>query len=323
MGEKAIIFGLLALIRSDPSFGVGSTERLFDQYRVPDIEIEEHKLVKVIPMLYALRFEPNPTVRELMRTLWSKLFRSSTLKAVVNAHLEEIIKYLCSKMCSPIWRDRDSSCLALESLIPQRSWSVLNKYMSELWYNGLRVLDDVRISTRMAALDLMKALSAMVVHCSNPNESEISVVREVVDFIIPMLLDKGLVNPSAEARGFCLGVLLKIVQVNVDSTAPQSSNPLFDRQQAPVRSTPVSQARYRLCEEPLDRWLPPVIAVLVESMSALEPRVLQYMQFHTSRMQLSDEELEQARIKMAQSSPMQEALNCCLKRLTTRMSILE
>lgn len=168
---------------------------------------------------------------------------------------------------------------------------------------------------------LLQALSSLVVHFSDPNESEILIVQEVIDFIVPLLLEKGLVAPSAEARGFCLGVLLKIVQVNVDVPASSNAQAVglpFLRQAPPSSRVPRTQARYRLQEEPLDKWLPDLIAALVESMSALEPRVLQYMQFHTSRMQLSDEELEQARIKMAQSSPMQEALNCCLQRLTTR-----
>ena len=50
-------------------------------------------------------------------------------------------------------------------------------------------------------------------------------------------------------------------------------------------------------------------------MSALEPRTLQYMQFHTARLQISEEELENMRIKMSQTSPMQEALTYCLQSL--------
>ena len=37
-------------------------------------------------------------------------------------------------------------------------------------------------------------------------------------------------------------------------------------------------------------WLIRLVGVLVESMSALEPKTLQYMQFHTARLQINDEE---------------------------------
>lgn len=136
---------------------------------------------------------------------------------------------------------------------------------------------------------------------------------EVVDFIVPLILEKGLAASSAEARGFSLGVLLKIVQVNVLPTATAGS--LFSHS---VTVAPIKRHHVLLEVEPLDKWLPQLVSALVECMSALEPKILQYMQFHTTRMQLSDEELEQARIKMAQSSPLQEALTSCLQRLTPR-----
>lgn len=50
-------------------------------------------------------------------------------------------------------------------------------------------------------------------------------------------------------------------------------------------------------------------------MAALEPRTLQYMQFHTARLNISDQELEDLRLKLSQHSPMQEALDICLQSL--------
>jgi hypothetical protein len=48
-----------------------------------------------------------------------------------------------------------------------------------------------------------------------------------------------------------------------------------------------------------------ISSVLVESMAALEPRTLQYMQFHTARLNISDKELEDMRLQLSQNSPMQ------------------
>ncbi|CAE7531216.1 ECPAS, partial [Symbiodinium microadriaticum] len=58
-----------------------------------------------------------------------------------------------------------------------------------------------------------------------------------------------------------------------------------------------------------------LISVLVESMSAMEPQTLQYMQFHTDRLQISNEELESTRLKLSQQSPLQDALDQCLDAL--------
>mmetsp|Transcript_8656 Transcript_8656/g.11831 ORF Transcript_8656/g.11831 Transcript_8656/m.11831 type:complete len:1083 (-) Transcript_8656:53-3301(-) len=311
ISERSVLFGLLSLIRSDPSFGVGKTSSIFSRYKVADIKLDPKKLANIIPMLFAYRFEPNATVRELIRTLWEKLIPVADQKSVISANIHNILKHLCSKLDCAQWRDRESSCLALESIIPQRAWSTMLPFMNELWLNGLRVLDDLRLSTRDAALGYMKALSGLIVRYSNPAETDIRIVGEVVDFIVPLILDKGLAASSAEARGFSLGVLLKIVQVNVVPSATAST--LFSQ---PSAVAPIKRHHVLLEVEPLDKWLPQLVSALVECMSALEPKILQYMQFHTTRMQLSDEELEQARIKMAQSSPLQEALTSCLQRLT-------
>lgn len=115
----------------------------------------------------------------------------------------------------------------------------------------------------------------------NPAEASEFTVTSTIDKILPLLLEKGLVAPSAEARGVSLGLLGKVVEAAKSAAA-------------------------------LRKWLAQIISVLIEGMSALEPQTLQYMQFHTARLRISEEELETMRIKMAQSSPLQEALEICL-----------
>jgi hypothetical protein len=78
---------------------------------------------------------------------------------------------------------------------------------------------------------------------------------------LPLLLDhpRGVLSSAPECRGFVLGVLLRLIKV---------------------------------CRAALGEWLVKLVSVMVESMSALEPRTMQYMQFHTARLQISEEELE-------------------------------
>ena len=42
-----------------------------------------------------------------------------------------------------------------------------------------------------------------------------SVVEDATGFIVPLLLDKGLLEPSPEGRGFSLGLLLRVVKVSL------------------------------------------------------------------------------------------------------------
>jgi hypothetical protein len=156
MADKSILFNLLSLVRSDPSFGLGHTAGLYRRYKAREIHIDADRLSKILPMLCVARFEPNPNLRELMRSLWNKLIAPSAQKGIIDANISDILKYASSKLCSAQWREREAACFALESLLPKRSWPTVGPFMDEMWLQGFRILDDVRISTRAAALDYMK-----------------------------------------------------------------------------------------------------------------------------------------------------------------------
>jgi proteasome component ECM29 len=83
-----------------------------------------------------------------------------------------------------------------------------------------------------------------------------------------------------EARGFSLGAILKIVQ----------------------------HAKHNLIP-----WLEKLIDTLLESISALEPQMLQYMQFHVRTMRVSDEDWENTRLHLSEHSPMHDALQKCME----------
>ena len=137
-------------------------------------------------------------------------------------------------------------------------------------------------------MGMMKALAEQVLRACNPDEIQASdpgstlVLDDAIALAMPLLLDKGIVASSMEARGFSFGMLVKIIKIS---------------------------------RAALKDWLVRLVGVLVESMSALEPQMLQYMQFHTARLQISDEELETMRLRLAKESPMQEALDGCLQAL--------
>ena len=111
----------------------------------------------------------------------------------------------------------------------------------------MQVLDDIRESTRTAAIGFTKVLSQQIMRACSPQaagnaqdmlftgdvESSIpgasgsrrdrkrkrvhaacTHLEATTAVLIPILLDKGLVAASAEGRGFSLGLLVEIVKVN-------------------------------------------------------------------------------------------------------------
>lgn len=286
-GDPSVVFAVLALIRRDPSFGVGETTALRFNYQAPIAHIEISKAKNLIPSLFLAKHDPSPPVKALMKQLWDTLIVERGLQKLLIASQNGIIKYLCLSLGSKQWREREAACTALESFLPLRPWAVVRLFGHDLWNAGMAVLDDVRESTRIAAIGFMKVLSDHVTRACNKDESgsSITVVDDAIAFVMPLLLDRGLCAPSQEARGFTLGVLVKLIKSS--------------------RSA-------------LKEWLVRLVSVLVESMSALEPKTLQYMQFHTARLQINDEELENMRVRLSRQSPMQEALDACLHALEQR-----
>jgi hypothetical protein len=286
-GDTSVVFAVLGLIQRDPSFGVGETSVLRFIYQAPMAYIDKEKIRNLLPSLFLAKHDPSPPVKALMKQLWDTLITAQGLQRLLITLQNDVINYLRGSLKSSQWREREAACSGLESFLPLRPWSVVRTVGESLWIAGMSVLDDVRDSTRIAAIGFMKVLSDQVLRACNQTESgsTAAVVDEAIALIMPILLDKGLGAPSQEVRGFTLGVLVKLIKSSRSS---------------------------------LKEWLVRLVAVLVECMSAMEPKTLQYMQFHTARLQISDEELENMRVKLSRQSPMQEALDACLQAIGER-----
>lgn len=269
----------IQLVRCDVTFGIGDSTLVFLKYRHPKVSIPESRIPALIAMLYVAKFDPIPSVREIMKAVWLNIVGVQE-SMWVNKHSREILEYASSNLLNPYWREREAACLSLEALLNHQSWEILKGYMADLLTKGLKVMDDLRESTRKVAVILMKILLQHVLRAINPAESLESTCKEGLDMLLPILLDKGLVSASIEARGFSLGTLIKVIETSKSMIVP---------------------------------WIGKLIDILIESISALEPQLLNYIQFHTTTVQVGTEEWEKARVELSKNSPMHEALRNCLQ----------
>ena len=230
------------------------------------------------------RHHPSSAIRAAIKSLWVALIGSRESE-LMQFHETNIFLFLVNALTSPFWKEREAAALALEVFLAPRKWTLVQSKLEELWSHGTRLIDDMQPSVVLAALQLMKVVLDHLTRICNPSENEETSVRHILAVVLPLILEKGLSVSTSEVRGFSLGALMKIIHA--------AKNALGD-------------------------WLDPIIAVLVECMSALEPRTLQYMQFHTARLQISEEELDSFRLRLCQESPMQEALDNCLQALDTK-----
>lgn len=280
-----MVMQAIQLVRCDVSFGMGDSTLAFLQYRHPKVTISQSKIPVLIPMLFVAKFDPISSVRDIMKAVWLKVVGNQE-SMWINRCAREILAYAAANLLNPYWREREAACLCLEDLLNHQSWDVMKDEMADLLTKGLKVMDDLRESTRKVAIVLMKILLQHVLRAVNPAESDETVCREGLDMLLPILLDKGLVSASLEARGFSLGTLIKVVETSRSMIIP---------------------------------WITKLIDVLIESISALEPQMLNYIQFHTATIQVGTEEWEKARVEVSKNSPMHEALRSCLQLVPLEM----
>lgn len=225
----------------------------------------------MIPSLYCLfMLAVMLCVVQVMTQLWHMLLPPRQQSVLLGLYTAEVLAYLSSCLASRQWRDREAACTALEAFLSTKTWGQegVRGALLGLWTGGMRVLDDVRDSTRRASVGFMKVLSNLVmkrnifclpsalfysadhdclslccvallrcaeqiVSACNPElqhrrstkadrqsegytgelTQQQSVVEDATGFIVPLLLDKGLLEPSPEGRGFSLGLLLRVVKV--------------------------------------------------------------------------------------------------------------
>lgn len=272
-------------------------------YPLPDtIPLKKTQIISLIPMLYVSKFDPMTSVREIMSGVWDKLLssaarmhpedsRNSLENDLVASCQQAILQYIVNTgLLHPTWREREASCLALEALLLSSSmkWDTIQTVLDTLLIKGLKVIDDIRESTRMSAMKMMKLLlSHHILRACNAHETSAEIAASTVAQLLPILIHKGMVSASMEAKGFSLGTLLKLITEGDKVT--------------------------------LLPYLGQIIELLMESMSALEPQMLPYLSFHTISLQMSKEEWEEARLKLTSSSPMHDALTQCLQLLPMEM----
>lgn len=269
--DHDLLFTVLSLIRRDPSFTADPNYFLYCKYDPPrrycdkaSAADKKVSFTEVLPALFHAKFDPNSVVRPVMKELWDTvvdMYFPTEKVTIIDFMQSKLLKLLHQQLSSKLWRDREAACLALDSILPHRDWcSTVLPYVKKLFISGLLILDDVRESTRGAALSFMKTLASHITRaCSSTEVGEV-ISEHAVEVVVPLILDRGLLSTSLEAKGLSLGLLGKIVEVTKHSRA--------------------------LCDH-----LPQIVSVLVEGMSATEPQTLQYMQFHTARLGISSEAL--------------------------------
>uniref|UniRef100_A0A8C6ZQU5 Ecm29 proteasome adaptor and scaffold n=1 Tax=Nothoprocta perdicaria TaxID=30464 RepID=A0A8C6ZQU5_NOTPE len=232
-------------------------------------------LPQLLPRLYRYQFDPNLGIRQAMTSIWNALV---TDKSMVDKYMKEILEDLISNLTSNLWRIRESSCLALNDLLRGRPLDDIIDKLPEIWEILFRVQDDIKESVRKAAELALKTLSKVCVKMCDPSKGAAG--QKTVAVLLPCLLDKGIVSTVTEVRSLSINTLVKISKSAGSMLKPHA---------------------------------PKLIPALLESLSVLEPQVLNYLSLCATEQEKTA--MDNARLSAVKSSPMMETINMSLQYL--------
>ncbi|NXW10169.1 ECM29 protein, partial [Fregetta grallaria] len=232
-------------------------------------------LPQLLPRLYRYQFDPNLGIRQAMTSIWNALV---TDKLMVDKYMKEILEDLISNLTSSLWRIRESSCLALNDLLRGRPLDDIIDKLPEIWEILFRVQDDIKETVRKAAELALKTLSKVCVKMCDPSKGAAG--QKTIAVLLPCLLDKGIVSTVAEVRSLSINTLVKISKSAGSMLKPHA---------------------------------PKLIPALLESLSVLEPQVLNYLSLCATDQEKAA--MDSARLSAVKSSPMMETVNMSLQYL--------
>ncbi|KAL2293978.1 hypothetical protein Nmel_007686 [Mimus melanotis] len=232
-------------------------------------------LPQLLPRLYRYQFDPNLGIRQAMTSIWNALV---TDKSMVDKYMKEILEDLISNLTSSLWRIRESSCLALNDLLRGRPLDDIIDKLPEIWEVLFRVQDDIKETVRKAAELALKTLSKVCVKMCDPSKGAAG--QKMIAVLLPCLLDKGIVSTVAEVRSLSINTLVKISKSAGSMLKPHA---------------------------------PKLIPALLESLSVLEPQVLNYLSLSATDQEKTA--MDSARLSAVKSSPMMETINMSLQYL--------
>ncbi|RCI02581.1 hypothetical protein CU098_001872 [Rhizopus stolonifer] len=246
---------------------------------VAEKEMEPY-LPRLIPKLYRYQFDPNPRVNQTMKSIWRSLVKDN--QKTVDTYFDQIMEDILAGLGNRQWRIREASCAAVTDLVMGRSLAQIEPYLEKLWQMCFRALDDIKDSVRQAAIQTCRSLTKLTVHYCDPTMVAMADGYKVMDIVMPFLLQKGVVSDAEDVQKFSLDAVLKVCKTGATL---------------------------------LKKYVPELIDTLLQSLSSLEPQSMNYLSFHVDKYNISQEQLDNARLAGAKNSPMMEGIEHCIHQI--------
>lgn len=234
---------------------------------------------KLYPKLYRYRFDPNANVRSSINDIWAALVKDSA--STIEKHFDDIMKDLLNNILGKEWRVRQACCAAMADLLQGRPVDKYEKYLSEIWTQTFRVMDDVKSSVRDAAMSLARVLTSILVRSLEAGDSSSKGAELMLRNVLPFLLSpSGLESSATEVQTFALQTLIELIK--------------------------------KASGKSLRAFVPELVERLLGLLSSLEPQAVNYVHLNADKYGMTAQQIDDIRLTSIRGSPMMEAIERCL-----------
>jgi proteasome component ECM29 len=237
---------------------------------------------KLYTKLFRYRFDPNTNVQRSMSDIWNSLVKDSS--ATIEKYFDPIMNDLLANILTKEWRVRQACCEAISDLVQGRQLTKYEKYLTEIWTNCFRVLDDIKESVRVAAAKLARVLSQILVRSLEAGESSMKTAEAMLTQVFPFLLSSsGLESSAKDVQSFSLVTILEIVKKG----SPKALRP----------------------------FIPDLVERMLALFTDLEHEMVNYVHMNADKYKISEEKLDFLRLNSVRNSPVMEAVDRCFDLL--------
>lgn len=237
---------------------------------------------KLYPKLYRYRFDPNTNVRRSMNDIWQALVKDSS--ATIDSHFDAILKDLLASIVDREWRVRQASCAAIADLVQGRQQEKIAPYLDQIWTLTFKVLDDIKESVRAAAASLSRTLTTILLRTLEASQGDSENAKKMLKSVLAFLMSpSGLESGAEEVQAFSLDTLLQIVKKSKESLLRPFIAQLLER--------------------------------LLSLLTFLEPQAVNYIHLNAAKYNLSEKDIDNARLSSIRASPLMEAIETCIDML--------
>ncbi|CAF0720691.1 unnamed protein product [Brachionus calyciflorus] len=268
--------------RRGVAFGFGQIAQLSSEQLQPF-------LPHIVPKLFRYQFDPTPRIQQSMSSIWDSIIKQDN-KKIVDLYLIEILNELEQNMHNPLWRVRESCCLALCDLLKGgRNLESISGKLGPFWSLLFKLADDIKESVRVSAELALKSLQRVTISYST-SVSNAAVCQKTLNSVLPVLILDGLSSNLNEVRNISV--------LTIRDLAKQSTS------------------------EMIKPYLVEMVVNLLETLSGYEPPDLNYLSLKLGS-QDAQEKLDMARINASKSTPMLEIINMNLANLNDDKLLVE